>query len=280
MQSFLKLTDKTRKEFSKHNQKLFGKLDYNANKLYVKGSYIIPVLSFFASDIDLYEAVPLHEASDFYTKFKNKVESLKDNIEYIEIYEQFKGTPREFLKISKEDFINLIKSGEGRVQMEMSFWEQGFIRNVSIMYDFKSGSNLKVSKVIEDLFDVIESKLKKSVMKALKRTYTMLSLMPENARRNKVKEKIGELLSDPLYGNLYLALTYLTAIQDTRLFKPSEKSEAMQNIKELVRKSGILTDSMIERFNKYSSENVKLLKRNVRTKLNELILSDPIFNSL
>ena len=96
MESFLKLTDKARKQFNTHLNKLFSKLDYDSNSVYIKGSFIIPVLSFFASDLDMYEKVPWTKFDDFYKHLMGIVKEMEKNIEFLEIHDQFKGTPKQF----------------------------------------------------------------------------------------------------------------------------------------------------------------------------------------
>lgn len=280
MESFLKLTEKARKQFNTHLNKLFSKLDYDSNSIYIKGSFIIPVLSFFAGDVDLYEKVPWNKFDSFYKHLMNTINDMEDNIEFIEIHDQFEGTPKQFKKLGMDQVKNMLQDSEKRIHLEFAFFENGFIKNVSIMYDFNYSANMKVNKVITDLFNVIEDKLQKSVFKALKRTYTMLVLMPETAQRKKALNKISGLLSNPVYGNLYLAITYLTALEDDRLFGSKEKNESLQNIKEIVRKTGLMTDAVEKKFKRFSKNAVNELRKNLRAKLNNMVFSDPVFQSI
>lgn len=280
MQSFLKLTEATKRQFNDKTNELFSQLDYDSNKLYVKGSYIIPVLGIWAGDIDLYEPVDMKDFNTFYEHLRLTLEKMEADIEYIEIHEQFKGTPAQFLRLNVDTVQRMLKDGEGRIQMEMSFFDDGLIKNVSIMYDLKHRENVKVNKVISDLFAVIETKLNKSIFKALKRVYTMLVLMPDTKSRKEILQKIIKILSNSEYGSLYLAITYLTAVNDTRLFNKTKKSEALQNIKEVVRKTGHLSKTMETYFEGFKKNNVKKLISNLRSILNFLIGQDPNFQKL
>lgn len=280
MNTFLRLTNKTRTQFTKFNNEIFSKLDYEPNKLYIKGSFIIPVLSLFSSDIDLYEPINIKDFDKFYNKLRKTIIDLAQNIEYIDIYGSFKGSPSQFLNIPKDKLFNLLSQSEGRIQIELSFFYNGLIEGISIMYDLKKNENMKVDKVIDSLYDVIDEKIKKNVFKGLKRLYSMLILLPENKERKKKLKLLTSLLTNSLYGSLYLAVNYLSSIEDTKLFKIDIKKQALQNIKSLVRKTGLLTPNLNSKFNSFSLKNVNSIKQNLRRKLNKLIKEDPEFKKL
>lgn len=280
MNTFLRLTNKTRTQFTKFNNEIFSKLDYEPNKLYIKGSFIIPVLSLFSSDIDLYEPINIKDFDKFYNKLRKTIIDLAQNIEYIDIYGSFKGSPSQFLNIPKDKLFNLLSQSEGRIQIELSFFYNGVIEGISIMYDLKKNENMKVDKVIDSLYDVIDEKIKKNVFKGLKRLYSMLILLPENKERKLKLKLLTSLLTNSLYGSLYLAVNHLSSIEDTKLFKIDIKKQALQNIKSLVRKTGLLTPNLNSKFNSFSLKNVNSIKQNLRRKLNKLIQEDPEFKKL
>ena len=54
--------------------------------------------------------------------------------------------------------------------------------------DLKSKENMRTSIVIKSLYDVIEEKMSKNVMKGLKRLYSMLLLLPNNKENKNLKQ--------------------------------------------------------------------------------------------
>ena len=251
------LNVKNRRLFNRFDNAIFKKLGVADRKLFLNGSYRHPVFSLFSADVDLYQALKESDRSSLKQKLKSIIQSPQFN--EVKYGENKYVNPNIALK-----HLNLVESSD-RVKVDMHVFYQGFIEEVTIIYDFQQP--ITSSEFIEGMNeDIKKFRQKKMLFKAIKRT----KLLFESIRDNQGLQKMNSIILDPKNGFLYVTIQRLHALIDGKA-SHDNREIAYDNLKDSVRRLGLLDNSMINLFGKLTKTNVGKLIEKLQIILNSQV---------
>lgn len=246
------LNIKNRKLFNRFDNAIFKKLGVTDRKLFLNGSYRHPLFSLFSADVDLYQPLKENDRDKLVTKLSSIIQSPQFN--------EIKYDDRKFVKpMSALKHLNMVKTSD-RVKVDLHVFYQGFIEEVTIIYDFQKP--ITSSEFIDGMKEDIEKfKKKKMLFKAIKRS----KLLFESLNDSKGVDKMNSIILDPKNGFLYVTIQRLHALKDGKA-SHENRNTAYDNLKDSVRRLGLLDNAMIKLFLKLTKKNVeKLIKRLQKT---------------
>lgn len=256
----MELNVKNRKLFNKFDNKIFDKLDVK-NKLFLNGSYRHPIFSIFSADVDLYQQLKDSDRDDLKNKLKTIITSEYFNeIKYTIKNDEFKYT-RVNDALNNIDLVDIVE----KVKVDLHALYQGFMEEITIIYDFSEAITSK--QFIKNMKDDIKKFIKKGMKyKALKRS----KLLFEATKNKKQLEKVNQQILDVKNGFLYLTIQRLHVLNDGKT-KHRGRNTSYQNLKDSVRRLGLLNNDLIKLFNKFTKKNVKKLVKILQKVLNNQV---------
>lgn len=276
----MKLTPFRRQMFTRFDNTVFDKLDYNPDKLVLNGSYALPIFSLWSGDVDLYEPVPWSDVDDFLKYLRRVVSKSGSNFHYVKIGQQdYKfRTKTSFLKKTNEQLKQMIQSSNNkRVMLQLIILNPNdkFLEEISIMYDF--GEPETIQDLLQSLKPDIQHYMdKNNYYKALKRAQLYYHLREKDGQRmsKSVKDKmatIDRILMDPFNGSLYRAITLLATVVDAKHRSKTVKLNVLDRIKGLLRKIGVMKPSMLPVFQSYNKHSIEKLAQSLLAGLSKVV---------
>lgn len=268
------LTPKRRETFNQEDNRLFKLLELRKHPLYLNGSYASAFFSLFSGDVDLYQLVPEAELKHVLTSEIPSILLRANKLPTAGVTEikvgDVKYSLRQFFRVRVATLMrNVVKSDSKRVKIDIWAYRNGFIEEVTIIYDFAPSMKIP-TKDFQDAIreDVVKyMHTKPNMYKALKR----MRILYESEGMGKKVAHVDALIKDAYAGTLYVALSRLEAMLTAKDIPTRLKRMAFDHLKNLVRKLGLMTETMVERFRTPTKANMKSVHKALLTRLNSTL---------
>jgi hypothetical protein len=212
------------KEFSPFLKQLFEDVCINQSKLYLNGSFAD---SYYASDIDLYEACSISKLSDV----EDKIKFLSDKYNLLEVKVV---DNKDSNKYHTFDNIKLSNNKIKLVKIDMIVLFFVYPYECSIIYDFAPKDTMNTDSVISQMMeDVLSGKY--NDYKSVKRMNSIMRL-----KTGKSDPLFDSIVSDTDIGVLYLCINRLETIKKVKHFVGKDEYDKMYwSIQDDLRRIGI-----------------------------------------
>jgi hypothetical protein len=224
----MQVNKSTIKLFNNKHKSLFMDLDFVDDELMLNGSYPI---SIFASDIDLYQHVPITRLNDFIKFLTEMIKQSKTDkmlsIDEIKIGSKKLRTYESMLKTVKNvnQVYKYLNDPKPWVKLDLVVFINGYFEDITIIYDF-STTELNPDDVVASIEqDIIKFTKEGKWYKLAKRMSSILSITGK-----RMPKKLSDLLDDGNLGYLYLTIARLRTL---KIGKDRElRNEALSNLRE------------------------------------------------
>lgn len=257
----MKLTKTNRRQFNKFFNDLFKLLDFRPNNLFLNGSYGQAIKALYAGDIDFYEKINKNNFNEWFnTTYQDLKEEIKDSLLELKIG----NTKYKKFIDDKDKILNDLLIGDKKwIKIDFYIFVDILPTEVSMIYDF---GEIIEEDIINGLVIDIEEKFDDGeYFKVIKKLYSLYRY--ENIKDEKM-DLINDILTNPLYGNIYLLKSKIDTI--LRIDSKDKKKKYNEYIKEWLRKLGLTslyTSNYKTLYNKLNDHLNKLMYDNYIQKL-------------